>query len=175
MLESKKRALFEKLVREHHAQLRGFIRLLGVHPDSVDDIAQDVFLTAYSKLDRFDGVGEMEKWLRGVARNRVLNEFTKQSRRMRIQSESLYSHLKAMSEEEHGSGPFQDEHHQALSHCLSALPEKSRGIIEAYYQNELNSVQIGEHYKTSSGAIRLTLHRIRQKLKNCIETRMSHV
>ena len=75
---------FTELVREHQAGLRAFIRALGVETDWVDDLAQEVFVLAFQKRERFENDKDFGKWLRGIARNLVANERRKTARRARI-------------------------------------------------------------------------------------------
>ena len=58
---------FTQLVAEQHQQLRGFVRTLGVDPEWVDDLAQEVFLVAWRESEAFDSQRDIGKWLRGRA------------------------------------------------------------------------------------------------------------
>ena len=173
-----KKTAFVSFLREHQAALRSFVRMLGVPHDSVDDLAQDVFLTAYRELDRFDVDRDIGKWLRGIARNSVRNELRKNARRKKIQHESLTDHLIAMAEENSSTTlvPFCDKSHRlALNVCLEELPEKSLLLVKGYYVEESASGILAQQYSMSAGAVRLALMRIRTRLKNCIQARVKHV
>ena len=91
------RELFVQQVREHHSGLRGFVRSLGVDPLWVDDVAQEAFIVAYNRLDEFDQSRDFGAWLRGIARNLVINERRKDARRKRILSDNLTEVLIASS------------------------------------------------------------------------------
>ena len=88
-MNSSDRELFVEQVREHHAGLRGFVRSLGVDPPWVDDLAQEAFIVAYNRLDEYDHDRDFGAWLRGIARNLVINERRKNARRKRILSDNL--------------------------------------------------------------------------------------
>ena len=45
---------FMEQVENEQSGLKGFIRMLGVRPESVDDIAQEAFVIAYRKLTMFE-------------------------------------------------------------------------------------------------------------------------
>ena len=55
--------------------------MLGVRPESVDDIAQETFVIAYRKLTMFERGTNFGAWLRTIARNLVRNELRRQGRR----------------------------------------------------------------------------------------------
>lgn len=59
-------AAFEQLVRRHERVVRGFLaRLAG--PNRADDLAQETFLTAWTKASAFTGEGRYKGWLMRIA------------------------------------------------------------------------------------------------------------
>src|SRR6056297_2399572 len=127
-MDSDDRELFVEQVREHHAGLRGFVRALGVAPMWVDDVAQEAFIVAYNRLDEFDRERDFGAWLRGIARNLVINERRKDARRKRILSDNLTDVLLSSSsypeEEEEEMGDRALAKMNALKFCVQELPEK---------------------------------------------------
>ncbi|MBK1876055.1 sigma-70 family RNA polymerase sigma factor [Pelagicoccus mobilis] len=170
----KKRSAFAKFVTEHQASLRSFLRVIGVHPDSVDDLAQETFLIAFKELDRFNQDEDFGKWLRGIARNLTRNEIRKSARRQRILHEDLTEHLLAESECDASDGQYEDVDFSALRDCLEGLPEKSRLLISGRYADEWNSSFLADQYNMTATAVRLTLMRIRRQLKGCIQKRIQN-
>ena len=67
LLDGDRRA-FEQLVRRHQGMVRAQLRRL-LHGDeaAADDIAQDVFLIAWRKLDQFRGDAAFRTWLYRIA------------------------------------------------------------------------------------------------------------
>ncbi|MCB1236083.1 MAG: sigma-70 family RNA polymerase sigma factor [Verrucomicrobiae bacterium] len=163
-------------VREHHAGLRGFVRSLGVDPMWVDDVAQEAFIIAYDRLDEFDTTRDFGAWVRGIARNLVINERRKDARRKRILSENLTDILVMTSsvpeEEEQELGDRGQARLQALRQCLAEMPEKSRELIKARYEDDASAPDIAERLKMNSAAVRKALERVRTSLRKCMEERM---
>ena len=59
-------AAFEQLVRRHERVVRGFLaRLAGA--GRADDLAQETFLTAWTKASAFTGEGRYKGWLMRIA------------------------------------------------------------------------------------------------------------
>jgi RNA polymerase sigma factor (sigma-70 family) len=74
-------AAFEILVRRHERVVRGFLnRLAG--PGRADDLAQETFLTAWSKAADFTGEGRYRGWLLRVAWRTFLMDARGRSRRI---------------------------------------------------------------------------------------------
>lgn len=159
---------FAQIVLAHQAQLRMFVRMLGVAPHSVDDLAQDVFVIAYQRWDTLDNAENAAKWLRGIARNLVRNELRKQSRRRRILNTALTESLLQV-EEPQADAWQEDGWLDALRACLAKLPPQSRELVAARYERDAASGELAEELGTTADAVRQTLLRIRRQLKTCIE------
>lgn len=85
-------AAFTTLVQLHQRSVRTFIARSVRPTDLADDLAQDVFLSAYRNLEQFQGDGAFLSWLLGIARHKVLTHLRSQARRQRRET----SHLAAV-------------------------------------------------------------------------------
>lgn len=143
----------------------------------VDDVAQEAFVTAYDRLEFFDSSRDFGAWVRGIARNLVINERRKDARRKRILSDNLTDILVATSGE---TGLPEDietaEENQekliALKHCLQEMPEKSREIVKARYEQGKAAPDIALALGMKSDAVRKTLERLRLALRKCMERQL---
>ena len=175
-MNSSDRELFVEQVREHHAGLRGFVRALGVDPLWVDDLAQEAFIVAYNRLDEYDHDRDFGAWLRGIARNLVINERRKNARRKRILSDNLTDVLVSTSsvaeEEEREIGDNGLVRMKALKECIATLPEKSLQMMRSRYEDELSAQDIAEQYGMKPPAVRKALERVRASLRKCMEDRL---
>lgn len=74
-------AAFELLVRRHERVVRGFLtRLAG--PGRADDLAQETFLTAWTKAAAFTGEGRYKGWLMRIAWRSFLMDARGRGRRL---------------------------------------------------------------------------------------------
>lgn len=163
---------FPKVVAEHHASLRAYVRSLGVAAHWVDDIAQEVFLLAYQKREQFIEGKEVSLWLRGLARRLVANELRKKARQTRLMHEAITSLLLDFGGPE-PTCPLEDrELTDALRNCLSVLPESNREILRRRYEADETSRQIGDALGRSAGMIRQVLQKLRSGLKNCLTSKL---
>ena len=62
----------------------------------------------------------------------------------------------------------------ALKECIDDLPMKSKELINYKYHKEYDSQEISKHLSKSATAIRLSLMRIRNKLKHCLDFRLGY-
>lgn len=175
-MDRSRQDLFIEQVREHHAGLRGFVRALGVDPLWVDDVAQEAFIVAYNRLEEFDQERDFGAWLRGIARNLVINERRKDARRKRILSDNLtdvlLSSSSASDQEEEEIGDRGLAKLNALRACVADLPEKSLGLLRARYEDDNAAAEIAEEFEMKAPAVRKALERVRVSLKKCMEKRL---
>jgi RNA polymerase sigma-70 factor (ECF subfamily) len=169
--------VFTDLVREHHAGLRGFVRSLGVNPLWVDDVAQEAFIVAYNRLDEFDWERDFGAWVRGIARNLVINERRKDARRKRILSDNLtdvlLSTTSVAEDEEREIGDTGLAKLNALRECIASLPEKSLAMIRSRYESENSAQDIAEEFEMKPPAVRKALERVRASLRKCMEEKLA--
>jgi RNA polymerase sigma-70 factor (ECF subfamily) len=64
---------FRQIFEAHSSVVWRTLHRLGVHPDSVDDAAQDVFLIVHRKLGEFEGRSQLSTWIVAVTYRVALN------------------------------------------------------------------------------------------------------
>jgi len=160
---------FAQLVAEHQATLRSFVRMLGVQPQWVDDVAQEVFLTAYRRFADFDeDRGDFHSWLRGIARKQVANERRRELRRSRLVQHELLDLLAEAVDEDQGDASQRHAVHDALKGCLEALPLHSRELLRMRYEEDLDAEAMGAAIGREGNAVRQSLFRVRELLRRCV-------
>ena len=164
------RTAFEILVREHSPMLLTFIRALVRDSGAIDDVHQETLVTAWRKLDRFDRTRPFAPWLRGIAKNHVLNHYRK-TRRLPIHcQETVIAHLDArIGEIERRSGDTWPEKLEALDDCLGALPAPSRTLLDLHYREEMTTDRIAGRTDLNRETVKKRLQRIRSTLAQCLE------
>lgn len=75
-------AAFETLVRRHERVVRGFLARLAPGGGRAEDLAQETFLTAWSKAASFSGIGRYRGWLMRIAWSTFLMDLRQRGRRL---------------------------------------------------------------------------------------------
>jgi len=58
---------FGELVRRHQGVVRGFLRRLTGDPAQADDLAQEAFIKAFTKVKAYKGPGRFRSWMLSIA------------------------------------------------------------------------------------------------------------
>lgn len=169
---------FTSLVRLYQGRVRAY---LGRHIRDfsvVDDLAQEVFFTAYRSFSTFEGEGLLGTWLVGIARNRALVYLRGEARRRARDSssrlEGALAQWRAEALELAPSDAGREGHGvSALRDCVGHLPEKSAAMIQWHYFEGLSSVTIGRRMGKDGGVVRVTLRRLRHALRQCVQQKLA--
>jgi RNA polymerase sigma-70 factor, ECF subfamily len=152
---------FRILVRRYEAPLCRLVRNLTRDPNDWEDLAQDVFLTAYRQLPTFDGRrASFPTWLFRIARNKCFNALKKR----RPQA------VRALPEEPDPRTPdlalSEKEWFRQLDAALDALPfEQKTAFVLAEIQ-ELSLEEIGRIEGVPLGTVKSRLSRAKEKLRS---------
>lgn len=165
MNEAERMALLDELVRGHQARLRAFLYSRTGDIDAADDLAQEVFLAAFRKIERFDRRRPAWPWLAGFARNELREHWRAVARdKVGDALEALVSRSLPEAEE-----PPLD----ALSRCLDKLPAASRELVRWIYTDRINCAEAARRLKQSAVSVRVALHRIRRALFDCVKGQLA--
>lgn len=159
---------FSLLVERYHRILLNFIFKIVRRPDIVEDIGQDVFLSAYQSLGNFDenrGV-PFSAWLFTIARNRCITEIRKMKKRP---DAPLRDDGTLVEKDSHPGDQFErKERRKMLEDALGILDEPFRSTII----NSLEGLSINDIARKSRlplNTVKTRLFRAREKLKQILK------
>lgn len=166
-------ASFEQLVREHQAAVfRTLLRLTGDR-ETVEDLAQEVFLRLYRALPRFRGDAQISTYLYRIVVNVAQDEW---KRRRRVERP-----LTSISDEDAGwedrlRHPGRDPEQQlsdaefalAVDEQLARLSTIERAVLVLFHQEERTYEQIALTLGMPINTVRTHLHRGRRRLRDAL-------
>ena len=148
---------FEALYRAHVDRVYGLCLRMTGNVGEAEDCAQEAFIQAWNKLDRFRGDSAFGTWMHRIAVNAVLGRIRKSKRerdRIQVAAETTSSPASIGD-----SGDLRD-----LSDAIDRLPEGARHVFV------LNAVYGYSHEESSDmlgiavGTTKAQLHRARRLL-----------
>jgi RNA polymerase sigma-70 factor (ECF subfamily) len=140
------------------------IRNITNSVDTSEDIAQDVFLTAYKKLASFDPArSNFSTWLFTIARNKSLNA-------LKRKKPLLMSELPEKSNPHNPSDDMaRKEFYDRLDQTLQALPSRQRRAFIFAEFEKLPYEKIAQIEGTRLGTIKSRINRAKKKLRTALK------
>ena len=168
---------FTRLVRLFQARVRTYLCRFVEHQDVVDDIAQETFLAAHRSLPEFRGEALFSTWLLGIARHRALMHLREESRRGLNRPVPLESEIAGWLAAKISTGADDCGTHgpelTALQACLKNLPEHSAKLVRDHYFKGRPGPALAQELGKKESTLWVTLMRIRNALRVCIERRLA--
>jgi RNA polymerase sigma factor (sigma-70 family) len=165
--ELSKEETIEMLMNEYGKSVVRLAFTFMKQKQQAEDIAQEVFIKCYEKLDTFRNESSYKTWIYRITvnlckdrlrswsfRNIIFNDFfTKEN----VSSKTPESELMSLEEKEE------------LSIKVLTLPVKYREVIIFYYYEELSYNDIADLLNISIPSVKSRLHRARLLLKKKLE------
>jgi RNA polymerase sigma factor (sigma-70 family) len=153
---------FAALVDAHQQAVRGFLRrFTGVWADS-DDIAQEAFVTAWQKLNRFEGRSSFRSWVCGIGYRAA-----RDSRRAYGRATSRDSEWLA-DQDQASEAPIEDR--MALAEAMQALPEDQRAAVALCLGEGFSHAEAAAILKLPLGTVKSHVTRGRERLLRALES-----
>jgi len=170
-------AAFTHLVSAHQGRVRAYIGGTINRPEVVDDLAQEVFLSAFRSLDTYKGEAPFGVWLLGIARHKTLMHLRHEVRRLARESRSLdlvLSDLRLrMVEADELLMARREREITALQRCMERLPAAGAELIAERYFRARSIADMARDSGKREGTVRMSLMRLRQVLRSCMEQRLA--
>jgi len=153
---------FERLYRMHIDKIYGLCLRMTGNVSEAEDCAQEAFIQAWNKLDRFRGDSAFSTWLHRIAVNAVLGRMRKSKReRDRIQV--------AMEVASSPASIADDGEMRDLSDAVDRLPEGARHVFVLFAVYGYSHEEAGGMLGIAPGTSKAQLHRARRLLVQQLE------
>ena len=150
---------FERLYRGHVGRVYALaVRMTG--SDQAEDLTQEVFIRAWSKLESFKGQAQFGTWLHRLAVNHILSRrATAKKREARhAGGEGMLSQIAAPRRR--SSGAAID-----LESALERLPSRAKQVFVLYDVEGYSHDEVSEALGISVGTSKSQLHRARMLMR----------
>lgn len=168
-IDSGDRTAFAELVEHFQRPLFGYLGRMGLHQGQAEEVAQETLLRAWQRLRGYDRArAAFSTWLFTIARRLAINELTRaSSSREQAPGDDLPDMVCEQAQ------PVQElmarQLRQRVQQALRALPHDDRSALALAYYEELDLAAIARIEGCSVGAVKVRLHRARQRLRQLLE------
>lgn len=159
---------FIKQLTDHQSVIRGYIRTLLPNASDIRDVLQNTNIVLWEKRSDFKAGTNFKAWALTHARYRALEHRKKmKNNHILVFDDDL---IELLSTPDEAVPPEQlESKHIALEQCMSTLPAADRNLIHARYFQNINLESYAQVDGRSHGSLRVTLNRLRLKLRSCID------
>jgi RNA polymerase sigma-70 factor (ECF subfamily) len=159
-LRKGRREAFDELLQRYQDSLYAFIRARVDDAPTADDLAQDVFVAVYRKIDQLKEPGNFAQWLFGIARYKVLQHIRAMVRR-RDRGRADFDELAAP--------PLTEDSGELWVSLLRGLDDASRAVLLLRFRDGLSYRELSERLGMTVSAVGTLLHRARRTAARNLE------
>lgn len=163
------------LIHTHQAEICRYLGYLGADPATVDDLAQDTFVSAFGAA-RSPAPGDVRAeaaWLRTIARNHFLMLCRRRrASPVRASLESLTEAEDVWQREFLRDGDGFD-YVEALRRCLETLSGRMREAVTLRYTERAPRERMAERLEMTEDGVKTILRRAREALGQCVRQRLA--
>lgn len=161
---------FVQLLTDSQDRLFAYILSLLPNPERARDVLQETNLVLWRKSEDYSPGTSFTAWACKTAYFQVLAYRRDRMRDKHVFDEEL---LRDLAERSSGVLESYDRRQSALSACMEKLSPRQQHLIRSRYVDRCSVTQIAERAAVSAPSIVMALHRVRQKLMDCIERSLS--
>jgi RNA polymerase sigma factor (sigma-70 family) len=132
-----------------------------------EDVAQDVFIKCFEKMDTFRNESSYKTWLIRITVNRCKDVIKSWSFKNLFITDFFNPKEQLITSLEHHL--FGGEENELISQQVLGLPVKLREVIILFYYQEFSTEEISDLLKINQNTVKTRLHRGRLKLKEVFE------
>jgi RNA polymerase sigma-70 factor (ECF subfamily) len=165
------RVAYGRLVEHFQPVVYGVALARLRNVNEAQELAQEVFIHAMTKLDQLRDAGCFAGWLRQITVRMAINRMTRRLPLQGAEPEVLQNAADA------GPSPLDDlvraEQRAELHDGLDALKPIDRATLEAFYIHGRSLKQMSREFETPVGTIKRRLHVARNRLRAKLERKRS--
>lgn len=141
------REAFSELVRRHHHAVRAYLARFVRGRDVIDDLAQEVFVSAHASLGGLPERGAVRLWLLGIGRRRVADHLRAEGRRGRgretdLTAAAVLRWLDVAARDDNAHLHRRDQEVAPLEECLKTLPAERAALVNEHYFEGKTAMEI---------------------------------
>jgi RNA polymerase sigma-70 factor (ECF subfamily) len=170
---------FTTLVNRHKDLVFTIAMNITRNREDAEEVAQDVFLNAFRKLDGFRKEASLATWLYRIAYNESISKVRKKKIITMDLEEDVMDIIPDEDLQEDFAGLDEIQRKQVVTKILDKLPEIDRVLVTLFYLENLPVAEITGVTGLGESNVKVRLHRVRKKiyqdLKGILKIRSLHI
>ncbi|NPD86450.1 sigma-70 family RNA polymerase sigma factor [Lentimicrobium sp. L6] len=166
---------FASLVEKHKDMVFTIIVKIVKKSEDAEEIAQDVFLKVFEKLEGFRGDSRFSTWLYRIAYNAAISKTRKRRLEVEALDDFTISNYSVDEVKEELESIDAEEQQALLKEAMDSLSDDDYLIVKLFYLEESSVKDISTVTGLSQANVKVKLHRIRKKLYCSMKDSMEKV
>lgn len=164
-------ASFLELLNRYTQKVHNLAMRITRNPEDAEEVLQDVFVTVYKKIDKFEGKSAFSSWLYRITVNTSFMKLRKRRQNQSISLEEISPSVReswVSDRSDQSDINFICSRHELrneLERAVSKLPGEYRVIFVLRDIDGLSNQEVGEILNLSVPAVKSRLHRSRLMLR----------
>lgn len=161
----------DELFGRHHARVASWCLRITNDPNRAADLAQEIFLKAFQKLDTFQGNSKFTTWLYTITRNHCLDELRARGSQPESAPESLLEEMPDLRGESAASAMQRRQAEELLRELMKdSLDDMEYKVLTLHYVHELSLDSVGRMMGlTNASGAKAYIVSAKRKLKRAHE------
>lgn len=156
---------FGRLVRSYQKRLFGLALMMVRDPSGAEEVTQDAFVRAYTRLDHYDERRPFYPWIATIAARLAQNWLRRPAREVEWDDASDRALESDTASDDPLNELITEENRQRLWRSVAALSSGERTAVFLYYRQEMDVKDVARVLGVTAGTVKTLLFRARRKLR----------
>jgi len=157
-------APYDELVRRHQIKIHDLCYKMLRNYDDARDMAQETFLKAYRKINKFKGRSKFSTWLYRIAVNNCLNYIKKQK-----PTEELFEEITSKGQDDPVQILQGKRFREKIQAAVTKLPEVQKAVFTLRTLEDLSYQEVSEILKKPVSTVKVNHHLAVKNLRNYLK------
>ncbi|MBA4386939.1 MAG: hypothetical protein C0404_03095 [Verrucomicrobia bacterium] len=166
---------FDILAEQNRPMLVTYLNAMLRDRSLAEDLTQETLMVAYKALDKYEEGRNFGAWLRGIARNRALQNRRADSRRHLVIDSRVVEGMEEIYGAFDGPHPIRsdwDERIEIVRRCAAKLSGRLRDVVNQVYTTGLSLAEAAAALGSTPGAVGQRLSRARKMIFDCAKLQL---
>lgn len=165
MMLDEREQIIDQLMREYSDDILHLVYTYVKNRTIAEDLAQEIFIKCYEKLNQFNQQSTIKTWLYRIASNHCKDYLRSWHYRKITLSNKVFDHIPSKSKQVEEEVIKQSEEN-SLTNAVMNLPLKYREVVFLHYYEELSLTEISKITSVNINTLKTRLKRAKELLKD---------
>lgn len=136
------------------------------HTGEAEDIMQECFIDAFTKIDTYIGTGSLEGWIRSIAVNKALTHL----RNKKMTFTEIENHIQHITANDDDHMSYEKYSNDQIHQAILQLSDGYRTIVNLYVFEDIPHEEIAGILGISHSTVRSQYHRAKKRIEMILKS-----